>query len=105
MANNATLMGMIINNTDATSNNALAVGASGASGARIINNTITATQTGGTTGTAHGIDVVSGSSNLTVSGNTITASGGAIPLASQVNGAHAPVPRPEERRVGKECVS
>src|SRR3546814_5471445 len=69
---------------------AQAVGASGVSGARIINNTITATQTGGT-GTAHGIDVVSGSINVTVSGNTITASGGGTAIAIQVLNSSATV--------------
>src|SRR3546814_339514 len=39
----------------------------------------------------HGIDVVSGSSNVTVSGNTITASGGGTAIAIQVLNSSATV--------------
>ncbi len=94
MANNSTLSGMVINNTDNSGANALAVRANGVSGARILNNTLNATQTGGGGGTAHGVDVTGGASNITVSGNTITArgsGGAAIALAVQVNGASATV--------------
>jgi hypothetical protein len=91
MANNSTLTGLTINNTDATGANALAVRANGVSGARIVNNTINATENGA--GTAHGIDVLGGSSNITVNGNTITASGngGGLTLGVQVNGSSATV--------------
>jgi hypothetical protein len=92
MANNSTLTGMTINNTDATGNNAQGVRASGVSGARIINNTINVTQTGGGASTAHGIDVVSGASNVTVSGNSVTAtSNGSLAIDIQVNGSSATV--------------
>jgi hypothetical protein len=90
MANNSTLSGVTVNTTDNSGNNALGVKASGVSGASIINNTINATQTN-SLGTAHGVDVLSGSSNITVSGNTITASGGAIVLGVQVNNSSATV--------------
>lgn len=95
MANNSTLTGLTINNTDNTGNNAQAVKVNGVSGAWIINNTINATQTGGGGATAHGVDVVGGSSNITVSGNTITASlagaGVGMALGIQVNGSSAVV--------------
>jgi len=58
---------------------------------KIINNTITVSEVGG--GTAHGVDVVGTSTNVLVSGNTITAtgSGGAsIVMAIQVNDASHP---------------
>ncbi len=90
MANNSTLSGMVINNTDTTNANSLDVEASGVSGAKIINNTLNATETGAL-GTAHGVDVLAGSSNVTVSGNTITARGGSLALGVQVNASSATV--------------
>ncbi|MGH7014786.1 MAG: inverse autotransporter beta domain-containing protein [Stellaceae bacterium] len=92
MVNNSTLSGMVINTTDNSIANALAVQANGVSGAKIIDNTINATQNG--TGTAHGVDVTGGASNITVSGNTITArgSGGASDaIGVQVNNSSATV--------------
>ena len=86
MANNSTLMGMTVNNTDTAGNNALGVKVNGVSNAKIINNTINATETGGGASTAHGIDVIGAASNVTISGNTVTAqSNGGIALAIQVN--------------------
>jgi hypothetical protein len=82
-----------VNTTDTTGNNALAVQANDVSAARIIGNTLNATETGAG-GTAHGVDVITGSSNITVSANTISArgSGGAgVALAVQVNGSSATV--------------
>ncbi|MCW0234876.1 MAG: inverse autotransporter beta domain-containing protein [Ferrovibrio sp.] len=91
MGNNSTLMGLTINNTDATGNNAIAVSANGVSGARIVNNTINARSTAG--GTTHGVDVLSSSSNVTVSGNTITVNNvtAGTALGIQVNGSSATV--------------
>jgi len=91
MASNSTLMGLNINNTDATSNNAIAVKANGVSGTRIIGNTINARSTAG--GTTHGIDVTGGSSNVTVSGNTITVNNvtAGTALGIQINGSTATV--------------
>ncbi|HEY3916656.1 MAG TPA: inverse autotransporter beta domain-containing protein [Stellaceae bacterium] len=92
MANNSTLKGLIINTTDNTGNNALAVQANGVTGATIANNTINATVTAG--GTAHGVDVLAGASNITVSGNTITATGAGgadLAIGVQVNNASATV--------------
>src|SRR6185312_4728426 len=93
MANNSTLSGMTVNTTDTTGNNAEAVQASGVSGAKVIGNTINATETGAS-GTAHGVDVLFGASNVLVSGNTINAhcSGVAgIALGVQVFGSSATV--------------
>ena len=92
MANNSTLSGLTINNTDTTGNNAQVVQASGVSGATISNNTLNATETGGGSSTAHGVDVISSASNITVSNNTITAnSNGGVSIGVQVNGASATV--------------
>ena len=93
MANNSTLTGMTVNNTDATSWNAGGVLATGVSGARITNNTITATQTG--FGTAHALDILSSASNVMVSGNTLTAvsPNSFVALALQVGSSSATVTR------------
>ena len=93
MANNSTLSGMTVNTTDTTGNNAEAVQASGVSGAKVIGNTINATETGAS-GTAHGVDVLFGASNVLVSGNTINAHGSGvagIALGVQVFGSSATV--------------
>ena len=93
MANNSTLSGMTINNTNPTVfQNAQGVVANGVSNARIVNNVINASFTGGAAGTAHGIDVISGASNALVSGNTLNvATTGSLSLGVQVNGASATV--------------
>jgi hypothetical protein len=87
MANNSTLQGLTISDTESVGGtNSLAVRVSGVSGARVINNVINATSTAGST--AHGVDVVSGSTNVTISGNRITTSSvGANGIGIQMNGA------------------
>ncbi len=86
MANNSTLQGMTISNTDGSGNNAQGVEVSGVSNVRIIDNVINATASGGST--AHGIDVTGGSTNVTISGNRITTSNTtSVGLGIQVNGA------------------
>jgi len=92
MANSSTLTGLTINSTVNTSaTNALGVRVDNVSGARVIGNTINATFTGGGGGTAHGIDVLNASSNILISGNTVTSvTNGSIALGIQVNGAAHP---------------
>jgi len=90
MANSSTLTGVTVNTSDSSGSNALAVTASGISGARILDNTVNATETAAA-GTAHGIDVGGGAGNITVSGNTVTARGGAIAIGVQVNSSSATV--------------
>jgi hypothetical protein len=87
MANNSTLQGMTINNTEAGgAANAQAVIANGVSGARIVNNVLNITAAGGST--AHGVDVVGGATNVTISGNRINATAAtSVGLGVQVNGA------------------
>ncbi|HWK95430.1 MAG TPA: inverse autotransporter beta domain-containing protein [Pseudolabrys sp.] len=89
MATNSTLTGMTINQTgNGIAINPFGVQASGASGATIVNNTISVTSTN--LGTAFGIRVLDGSSNVTVSGNKARAinngGGGAIAFQMSSNG-------------------
>lgn len=69
MADDSTLMGMTIRDTDATSGNAIAVNVNGGDNVRIINNNLTAIQN--SLGTAHGVYLLN-STNVEVSDNTIT---------------------------------
>jgi Protein of unknown function (DUF3442). len=90
LLSDSTLMGLTINNT-ATGANARAVRVNGVTGVRILNNTINALQNG--VGAAQGITVEGGASNITISGNTVTAThtGTGNALAIQVNNASAAV--------------
>ncbi len=86
MANSSTLTGLTINNTNSNgAANALGIRANNVSDATISNNVITATET--STGPAHGIDIIGTSTNVLVTGNTITATtaGGGNAIAVQVN--------------------
>src|SRR5262249_54313778 len=88
MANNSTLSGLTINNTNNNGGqNAQAVLVNGVTGVTITNNTINATMNN--TGTAHGVDVIGGRRAL-ISGNTINGlgpNGASLVMAVQVNGA------------------
>jgi len=93
MANNSTLSGMTINDTENNATvNAIGITASGVSGAHIIGNTVVSTNNG-VGGTAHGIMVVSGSSNVLVSGNSVTVANnsGSTAIGVQVNTSSATV--------------
>jgi hypothetical protein len=87
MANNSTLQGMtIIDNETAGGGNAQGVMVNGVTGARIIDNVINVSAVSGSTG--HGIDVVGGATNITVSGNRINVStGNTLGLGVQLHGA------------------
>jgi proteasome assembly chaperone (PAC2) family protein len=93
MANDSTLAGMTVINTY-SGMFAQGVWANSVTGARILDNSITAIQTGN--GAAQGIIVYGTSSNVTVSGNTVTARRTAAPADNAwavavygTGGAHA----------------
>lgn len=91
MADDSTLMGMTIIDTDVTANNAIAVRVNGRSNVRIINNDITAIQNSGFSGTAHGVNIAN-STNVEVSGNTITVENNAtvnVSFAVNINNSSA----------------
>ncbi len=69
MANSSTLKGLIVNDTASLGVNSIGISIDEVSDAQIINNTITARQTG--TGDAIGMYISDNNSNITVSGNTI----------------------------------
>ncbi|WP_412776743.1 inverse autotransporter beta domain-containing protein [Thalassospira lucentensis] len=70
MANNSTLTGMTVSDSD-TTDNAIGIGIVSVDGAKLINNTITSNQTGVGGVSAHAIRVLN-STNITISGNTLT---------------------------------
>ena len=79
MANNSTLRGMTINDIGAGGANSLGLNTTGVNGAVVTGNTITA---GGSGGGVQGILFIN-STNITVSGNTITTTGGNNPAGIQ----------------------
>jgi Inverse autotransporter, beta-domain len=81
MANNSTLSGLTVDNTESGGAGAVGVQASGATGATIANSTISATTTG--TNNALGVNII-GASTVTVTGNHI--SGTATSVGSNGNG-------------------
>jgi hypothetical protein len=88
LANNSTVTGLTINASDAT-NSVFAIRAAGVSGATVSNSTITATTAGGA-GT-RAVIINTASSNVTLSGNSITATGGASALAVEVGNSSVTV--------------